>query len=75
MVGADPKSVPWGIGCYAALFIAFPDKVCPVGNVATVREKGRPSFHHDRTFKSLQCSFRPSCGQTGREPLWSVLHP
>jgi hypothetical protein len=33
--------VRWGSGCDAALFIAFPDKVCPVGNVATVREKGR----------------------------------
>ena len=30
-----------GSGSDAALFIAFPDKVCPVRNVATVREKGR----------------------------------
>jgi len=74
MVGADPKSMSWRSG-----YDAFVHRACPQdvrgGQCRDRATKSRPSSHHDRTFKSLQCSFRPSCGQTSPEPLWSVLHP
>jgi hypothetical protein len=46
------------------LFIALAHKIC-AGNVEIVRTKGWLHPTMIEPAKSLQCSFRPSCGQTG----------
>ena len=62
-----------GSGSDAALFIAFPDKVCPVRNVATVREKGRLIPAIIEPANSLHRLFHPFLWTNW--PLTAVVRP